>query len=495
MRLTMKTFLTLTLALLVAGCKVGPNYRTPQSAIPAGFSGAARAGSMTNDPSVQLAEWWTIFNDAQLTALIRSAAASNLDVRIAEARVREARAQRGVTRSGLFPQIGSRGDYARARLSENSFNGEQAAAAGQSLENNLFDAALDMRWEVDIFGGTRRAVEAAQAEVEASVESGRDVLVTVVAEVGLSYLDLRGAQRQLAVARENLRTQEDTLALTKDRFQAGLASELDTSRATAQVAATRAQIPPLEESQQRAIHRLSVLLGKPPGELEAELIATAPIPTTPPRVPLGLPSDLLRQRPDIRRAEQQLAAATAQIGVATSDLFPKFYLTAAAGLQSVEATDFFDGGSRFWALGPSIRWPIFSAGKIRHNIRVQTARQEQTLLRYEQTVLTSLEEVENALVAFGQEQERLQALNDSAKASRRSVALADERYRGGLADFLDVLEAQRSLLAAQDSVVQSERRLSQNLVRLFKSLGGGWQNNPAGVAVASSAQPKSPSQN
>ena len=175
MRLNMKTLLTLTLALLVAGCKVGPNYRTPQSAIPAGFSGAARAGSLTNDPSVPLAEWWTVFNDAQLTTLIRSAAASNLDVRIAEARVREARAQRGVTHSGLFPQVGSRGDYARARLSENSFNGEQAAAAGQSLENNLFDAALDMRWEVDIFGGTRRAVEAAQAEVEASVESGRDV--------------------------------------------------------------------------------------------------------------------------------------------------------------------------------------------------------------------------------------------------------------------------------------------------------------------------------
>jgi len=332
-----------------------------------------------------------------------------------------------------------------------------------------------MSWEIDAFGGTRRAVEAAQADLESSVESNRDVLVTVLAEVGLSYLDLRGAQKQMAVARDNLRAQEQTLVLTRDRFQAGLASELDTARAEAQVASTRAQIPPLEETQQRAIHRLGVLLGKPPGELEPQLVVAEPIPSATPRVPVGLPSDLLRQRPDIRRAERQLAAATARIGVATADLFPKFYLTAATGLQSVEASDFFDGGSRFWSLGPSVRWPTFNAGRIRQNIRAHDARQEQALLRYEQTVLISLEEVENALVAFGQEQGRHRALTESEQASRRAAALANDRYRGGLVDFLDVLEAERALLGAQDNVVQSERRLSQNLVRLYKALGGGWK--------------------
>jgi outer membrane protein, multidrug efflux system len=219
-----------------------------------------------------------------------------------------------------------------------------------------------------------------------------------------------------------------------------------------------------------------VLLGKTPDELESQLSVVAPIPGAPPHVPIGLVSDLVRQRPDIRRAERDLAAATARIGVATADLFPKFYLTAAAGLQSVEATDFFDGGSRFWSIGPSVRWPIFNGGRIRQNIRVQNARQEQALLRYEQTVLTSLEEVENALVAFGREQERHRALTETAEASRRAASLANDRYRGGLVDFLDVLEAERSLLGAQDNVVQSERRLGQNLVRLYKSLGGGWES-------------------
>jgi NodT family efflux transporter outer membrane factor (OMF) lipoprotein len=485
----MKKLLTIVapIAVLIAGCKVGPDYRQPQIVVPSGYTHATNSSvAATNAPAAQLAEWWTVFNDKQLDALIREAAASNHDIRTAKARVREARALRGISRSGLFPQVNSGADYSHGRESANSFAGRQLTALNKSLENNFFDLGADMNWEIDVFGGTRRSVEAAQAELEASIESTRDVLVTVLAETGLSYLDLRGAQRELAVARDNLRTQEQTLALTRDRFQAGLASELDSSRALAQVASTRAQIPPLEEAQQRAIHRLGVLLGKAPGELQSELASVAPIPSAAARVPLGLPSDLLRQRPDIRRAERQLAAATARIGVATADLFPKFYLTAAAGLQSVEASDFFDGGSRFWSLGPSVRWPIFTAGKIRQNIRVQDARQEQALLRYEQTVLTSLEEVENALVAFGQEQDRHLAFLESEQASRRASVLADDRYRGGLVDFLDVLEAERALLTAQDNVAQSDRRLSQNLVRLYKALGGGWDiAEKSGTGLAS----------
>lgn len=463
----------LAAALAFAGCKIGPDHHAPAGALPDHFA-HTDAVATTNHAPAGLAEWWSVFNDARLSTLMRTAMSSNLDVRIAQARVLEARAQRGLSRSALWPQVNANGGYSRSRLSENTLNGQQILQAGKPLENDLFDAGFDMSWEIDVFGGARRAVEAAQAELESSAESGRDTLVTVLAETGFSYLDLRGAQRQLAVARENLKAQEQTLALTKDRFQAGLASELDTARSQAQVAATRAQIPPLEQAQQRAMHRLAVLLGKTPGELDAELVKEAAIPTATPRVPVGLPSDLLLRRPDLRRAERQLASATARIGVAKGEWFPKFYLTGAAGLQSIDTGDFFDGGSRFWSIGPSLRWPIFSAGRIRQNVKIQTARQEQALLQYEKSVLTALEEVENALVAFGREQERLRSLGESEQASRRSVALATDRYRGGLVSFLDVLEAERSLLAVQDGVVQSERQLGQNLIRLYKALGGGW---------------------
>ena len=467
--------LLLLALVLVAGCNVGPNYHRPQSALPGTFATVAGTNGIRDDSSVSLSEWWTVFNDPQLTALIQMAAATNLDVRLAAARVREARAQRGITAAGWYPQVRVNGDYSRSRSSKNSLNGEQLSAEGRSLENNLFDAGVDMSWELDVFGGTRRAVEASDAALAATAESSRGVMVTVLAEVGLSYLDLRGAQKQLLVARDHLRVQEKTLGLTKDRFQAGLAGELDVSRATSEVAVTRAQIPPLDAARQRAIYRLDVLLAKNPGELDSRLNIDSTIPTAAPRVPLGLPADLLRQRPDIRQAERQLAAANAQIGVATADLLPKFYLTGIAGLQSVEASDFFAGSSRFWSLGPSISWPVFTAGKIRQHIRVQNARQEQAALAYEQVVLNSLEEVQNALVAFGQEQQRHIAIVDSVTARLRSCTLAQDRYRAGLVDFAEVLEAQRLLLASQDSEVQSERELSQNLIRVFKSLGGGWE--------------------
>jgi NodT family efflux transporter outer membrane factor (OMF) lipoprotein len=452
---------------------VGPNFRPPQVSLPPAYSETAAAP--TNQPTETLAQWWRLFHDPQLDSLIEEAALANLDVRLAQARVREARAQQGVARSALFPSVDANGQYSRGRVSENSANGLLAKGAGQPFDQNLFNAGFDMNWELDIFGGNRRAVEAARADLGATEESSRGTRITVLADVGLNYLDLRGLQKQLAVARDNLHLQEQTLALTRDRYRAGLASELDTSRADAQVADTRSQIPLLEQDIQRSIHRLSILLGKNPVELESRLAEPTPIPPAAPGIPVGLPSDLLRRRPDIRQAELELAAATARIGVATADLFPKFYLTGTAGLESLSASDFFTGGSRFWSVGPSMKWPIFSAGRIRQNIKVQNARQEQTLIRYEQTVLTSLEEVENALVASGKEQEHHQSLDQSEAANLRAVELADERYRSGLVDFLNVLETQRSLLVVQDSLARSERTMGQNIVRLYKALGGGWE--------------------
>jgi NodT family efflux transporter outer membrane factor (OMF) lipoprotein len=461
------------LVVVLGGCKVGPNYQQPQVAVPAAYHEGVTA--TTNQAPQDLAQWWRIFHDPQLDTLIEEATVANHDVRIAEARVREVRAQAGVTKSALFPSVNANGDYSRLRLSEHTPDAFVAQAAGQSLEQNFYHAGFDMSWELDIFGGNRRALEAANANVGASEEARRGVLISVIAEVGLNYLDLRGLQKQLAVARDNLSLQEQTLALTRDRVHAGLANDLDTARAEAQAEDTRSQIPLLEEDIQRSIHRLSVLIGKEPVELESQLVVAAPIPPGVPGIPVGLPSDLLRRRPDIRQAEREVAAATAQVGVATADLFPRFYLTGAAGLESINAGDFFTAGSRFWEIGPSMHWPVFSAGRIRQNIKVQDARQEQSLIHYEQTVLTSLEEVENALVACGKEQEHHQALAQSEVANRRAVELADQRYRSGLVDFLNVLDTQRSLLVVQDNLAQSDRTIGQNLVRLYKALGGGWE--------------------
>ncbi|MBI3869438.1 MAG: efflux transporter outer membrane subunit [Verrucomicrobia bacterium] len=467
-------------AALLSGCAAGPDYKPPASVAPPAFhhGGTNAPASTANAEAMDVSAWWTVFHDATLDSLILEAASTNLDLRVASARILEARALRMGSRAGWFPGVNAGGSYSRTRPSENTVGGRNLKAFHIPLETDNFSAGFDMSWELDLFGGTRRAVEAATADAAASVEARREVLVSVLAEVGLSYLDLRGYQRQLQVAQGNLKAQERTLQLTRDRFKAGLTSELDTARSEAQVALTRAQIPPFEDGVERASHRLAVLLGQPPGALHSRLDPLAAIPSAPPAIPVGLPSDLLRRRPDVRRAERELASATARVGVATSDLFPKFFLTGAAGLQSLDSSDFFNAGSRNWSLGPSLKWPIFSAGRIRQNIQAQKAREQQAALRYEQVVLRSLEEVENALVSFGKEQERFRSLNDAERATRRASALALDQHQAGLVDFLTVLEAERSLLATQDEQARSERALGQDLIRLYKALGGGWRPDP-----------------
>lgn len=475
--------MVVTALLLLSGCAVGPNYRPPEVSVPAAFTGAAAATPSTN-ATLPLAEWWQIFEDPQLNRLLQQAAVANLDLRLAAARVREVRAESGVVRSRLLPQVNASGSYDRSRLSENSLNGQAIQAAGQDLSADTYTGGFSLNWELDIFGGRRRALEASLAELSAAEETQHGVRVAILAEVGLQYLELRGRQKQLAVAADNLRSQEETLELIRDRRKAGLSSDLEVNQAAAQVATTRSLIPPLEQRRQQALHRLGILLGQAPTALESELAAVQPLPSAVPRIPLGLPSDLLRRRPDIRRAEREVAATTARIGVATADLFPKFYLTGAAGLQSLDAGDFFTQGSRFWSLGPSLNWPVFTAGRIRQQIEVQNARQEQSLVRYEQTVLTSLEEVENALVAYGQEQLRLEALAEAERSTARTVELAQQRYRGGLVDFLNVLESQRSLFSVQEQRIASERQQGQNLILLYRALGGGWEAPTTPTAVA-----------
>jgi NodT family efflux transporter outer membrane factor (OMF) lipoprotein len=342
-------------------------------------------------------------------------------------------------------------------------------------EQNLFQAGFDANWEIDVFGGVRRAVEASEADIQAAEEAQRYVLVSLLSEVGRNYIEARSGQRRLAIAHENIVSQRDTLELTRTRFNAGLTSELDVAQAESQLATTQSQVPLLEVLVKQAIHRLGVLLGQPPESLLDELNREAPIPTLPPQVPVGLPSDLLERRPDIRRSERELAAATARIGVATSELFPRFSLTGSFGSQTDDMQHFLDRKSLFWSVGPTMSWPVFDAGRIRANIDMQDARQQQALMMYQQAILIALEEVENTLVAYRQEQVRHKHLTTAVQANRRAVDVAHERYTKGLADFLSVLESQRALYVTEDAMVQSEGQAVGSLIALYKALGGGWE--------------------
>jgi len=459
---------------LFQGCAVGPNFQPPKTTPPAQWS-APQAGGETNlEPSLD--SWWKSFNDPQLDSLVERAVRTNQDLRIAEARVREARAFYRIASSQLWPTVDAGGSYARENQSKNQpILGSLPMPSGIPYENNVYQAGFDASWEIDVFGGNRRAVEAGKAEVAAAEFGRRNVLVTLLGEVARNYVELRGCQRRLEIATNNLATQQEALALAQNRFNNGLTSDLDVQQAATILANTRAAIPMLETGIQDYIHRLGVLLGQPPEALLAELSAPAPIPSAPPIVPAGLPSDLLRRRPDIQQAERQLAASTARIGVATADLFPKFSLTGVAGYESTSASDWFSGGSKFWSIGPTVQWRIFDAGRIRANIRVQDARQEQALAAYEKTVLLSFEDVENSLVAYAKEQIRRRSLEDAVASSQDSLHLANQLYGNGLASFINVLDAERSLYQAQDALVQSDKAVTQNLISLYKALGGGWE--------------------
>jgi NodT family efflux transporter outer membrane factor (OMF) lipoprotein len=473
-------FLVVLLGLLPA-CTVGPACHPPAVRAAAQWSSPLAGGETGSAASV--AVWWKNFNDPELDSLIERAVKSNLDLKIATARVREARAQYGVTSADLWPSVGSSGSYERQLQSRHQpILGAIPLPANVPFENNIYQAGFDASWEIDVFGGARRAVEAARNDTAAAEYGRRAALVSLLGEVARYYVEARGFQQRLAIARQNIQAQQVIVALARSRFKGGLTSELDVQQAAALLATTEAQVPALETSFKEAAHRLGVLLGQPPGALLAELSKEAPIPDAPPGVPVGLPSELLRRRPDIQQAERELAGATARIGMAVADLYPKFSLTGDAGLQSVSAGDWFSAGSRFWSIGPTMQWKIFEAGRIRANIKVQNAREEQALAHYEQTVLASFEDVENALTAYAREQTRRQSLADAVQANQQALEMANQLYRNGLADFLRVLDSERSLYESQDALTQSERTVILNLIKLYKALGGGWESL-AGEAV------------
>jgi NodT family efflux transporter outer membrane factor (OMF) lipoprotein len=472
-------------SLLVAGCAVGPNYKRPQAAVLGQWTVAPTRGTEAKSPVTD--EWWASFQDPELNSLVERSASRNLDLKLALERVQEARAARGIARSGYFPSIDGAASGTRNRQRIFALAPPQNSVVVAPVEFNNFQGGLSASWELDVFGGTRRSVQAAAADVTAAEENRHDILVILLGDVGRVYAQLRGFQRRLEIANKNIKTQQDTLDLTSARAKAGFATELDVSRAAAQLESTKAVVPTLVSGIDVSIHRLSVLLGDEPGALRSELEKTGPIPTTGPEVDVGLPSDLLRKRPDIRRSEAQLAAATARIGEAKADLFPRFVLTGTAGRQATQLHDLTLGAGNFFSVGPGISLPLFTGGRIRSNIAVQTSRQREALIAYQSTVLNALEEVENAMVSYSQEQERRDRLNEAVAHSQLAVDLATEQYKAGLVDFLSVLDAQRDLYANEDQLVQSQTTVTTNLVGLYRALGGGW--NLGRTVAASKSTP------
>ncbi|MEI6082882.1 MAG: efflux transporter outer membrane subunit [Verrucomicrobiota bacterium] len=459
----------LLVALLFTGCAVGPDYHPPKTKLPANWTEPTTGGT-TNSPT-KLAKWWKTFNDPELDSLIERAVKANHDLRIAAGQLRESRALRTAGRWDFLPTITGNASYIDAQVSSNA-----QIFAFDTLHTSTYDAHFDASWEIDVFGGKRRGVEVLNANLASTEEDRRDVLVSVLAEVARNYVELRGYQRRLAIARDNIAAQQAALELTRARFKGGISSKLDVAQAAALLAGTQAELPTLQGATKQTMHRLAVLVGQTPDALITELSPDNAIPPIPPEVPVGLPSDLLRRRADVRRAEHQLASTTARIGVETAELFPKFSLIGTGGFQSLSFSDWFSSGSRYWSAGPTVTWRLLEIGRIHSQIKAANAREEQALALYEKTVLTSLEDVENALVNYAQEQERLRALREQVTANRQAVELANQLYSKGNSNFLDVLIVRRALYRAEDDLAQSERTVTTNLIALYKALGGGWED-------------------
>jgi multidrug efflux system outer membrane protein len=455
----------LLLAALLSACAVGPDYVRPEPPLPSTWQ--TEPAGFTTAAAAPVGRWWDAFGDPELSALVDRATIANRDLARATGRVAEAQALYRATRSAQFPSLDSDADVAYQRSSVNAlFPG--------GTDDTLYGVGVSASWEVDIFGRVRRSVESADARFEASEDDRRAVLVAVIAEVAAAYVDVRTVQRRLGVAEANLESQGRIVELTRIRREGGIASSLDVAQAESIYASTRTAIPPLQAALARQMNRLSVLLGENPGPLAGELDPVAPIPSPPASLTVGLPVDMVRQRPDVRFAERALAAQTALIGVATADLYPRLTLFGTFGFDATDAAALFQGPSRSYSVGPSLRWNVFDAGRIRALIGAEQARTMQALAAYEQTILLALEEVENTLVTYARLQDERAASVDAIGAAKLSLDLATALYKDGLADFQNVLDAQRTLLVFEDQLARVDGSSVQSLVQLYRALGGGW---------------------
>ncbi|WP_031434112.1 efflux transporter outer membrane subunit [Methylomarinum vadi] len=457
--------LLLTTLLMLSGCMVGPDYQKPCPELPDRWSGIP-GGKAPAGASADLSVWWRAFDDPVLTALIKMAQLGNRELYQAEARVLEARARRKLAGAELLPTSSMSMGASRT----------ETESALRGINTELYSHTLDASWELDLFGKKRRALEAAAASEQAKQEDLRDVLVSLCAEVALNYVDVRSYQAQLSITEANLATQTEAYQLTRWRRQAGLTTQLDVEQAKLAMENTRASLPGLKNSLEQAKHNLALLLGKEPAALKKILQYSGDIPSASAGVAVGIPADLLRRRPDLRRAERQLAAQTAQIGVAEAERYPDLTLSGSIGLKSLEYASLYTAGAKASEVAARAMLTLLDFGRINSNIAIQKALREQALGLYQHTLLTALRDVENALTAYVEESKRLEALQAAALAGKEALQLANFQYAAGLNDFQAVLESQRALLNAETAVAVSKAEITSNIIRLYKALGGGWHN-------------------
>jgi outer membrane protein, multidrug efflux system len=459
--------LLISVGVLLAGCAVGPNYRRPQVPVDAGFVNASEPGLAAGDPAER---YWTTFDDPMLTQLVEDSVMHNTDLQAATANLQAARAARRLAGYDQFPTVTANASYAKVLESSQEL-------PGYTFNQREFDTAqagFDGLWELDLFGRVRRNVEAARADVGASEATLRDARVSVIAEVARDYFILRGLQDQLSLTRRNADVQASTLKLTRVRLEAGRGNELDTSRAEAEYQTTLSTIPSLEATIATTIYRISVLTGRQPAALTAQLSAPAPMPQLPAFSSIGTPERLLRRRPDVRVAERQLAASTARVGVAMGDLFPKVTLVGEVGYSAASFGQFGQSQARYFQAGPSISWAAFDMGRVLARIGESRAQTDAALAHYQSAVLNALEDAEGSMITYGRSQTSRQALQIAAAASDKAADLAEKRFEGGLIDFLEVLDAQRTALSAELTLSQSRTDTATALIAVYKALGAGW---------------------
>jgi NodT family efflux transporter outer membrane factor (OMF) lipoprotein len=485
----------LLLCSLLAGCTVGPDYVKPDMPLPPSFKAPSQADAPLSMPvaeSVDLSTWWKQFHDAELESLITRALAQNLDLLTAQSRVREARQQEIIAGAPGLPQVNAIGNTIQAHSGNNPLaglgggqsSGSSGAPARGGLNLHQYAVGFDATWEPDIFGGVRRSVEAAEAGTEAARWQMRDGEVSLTGEIAADYVQLRADQVRLQILTEQEKAQRDVLALTAAKARAGFVTELDVNQQQQLVAQTAAQRPPLVADIMVQRHAIAVLLGQAPGALDDELNTTAPLPPIPPRLPIGLPADLLRMRPDIRMAERKLAQANAQVGVSTADLYPKFNLIAAVTSASSSVGGLFNSSSISEIGLGSITWPIFHGGEIHANIHGKEEEYKQAYYAWQKAVLGGIQNSEDALVRYQTEQQRYITLEGAVKTARASTALALQQYKTGLVTYINVLQAQNTQFQAEDNLAQSRSSLSADLVAVYKALGGGWKEEPVEPATA-----------
>lgn len=520
---TLRSVGLMTLVVLGGCAAVGPDWHTPEASAPANWSGpaASAAASLTASPvavanasavasapasaSVWRDDWWNSFNDPVLSQLVHDAQIQSLDVQLALNRIAQARAQRAAATGAYWPKVDGTASVTRQKISEkgvatslggSSGGGASGGSSGGSSGGgssmpipgsllapfNLFQLGFDASWELDLWGKVRRQVEAADASTDAAVAGSQDARISLAAEVARTYMQLRGVQAQLALIDIDLNIQKRLGEITRSRKEHGFDTDAEIAQVDAQKLSTQSQLPQLQQQQAQLENQLSQLLALPPGALNQLLDQAQPLPPEPPAVPVGLPGDLLRRRPDIRQAEAQVHAVTAQIGVAEAALFPSLTLDLGGGFQSTTWPDLKTWAARFFNVGPQLSFPVFEGGRLRANVQIANTQQQQAVLQYRQTVLNAYHDADNALIACAREHEREKSLHDQVGQLDRAVRVGFARYHNGLVPFMQVLQAERDYNQAQQQLLQSQVTSASNLVALYKALGGGWQSAEAVAA-------------